>query len=340
MTRTLRGRLPVALAAAAAIGLGACSQDLATPVQPGDGSAGLRLSSAPAVEASLMELLESTNATLEAGGYNLRVRKIEAISGDPDEAGATVLWKNTGNKRLEDDFVAGDPRRMLGSPEGGWDADPNDISFAIDQNDATTFNGVGPAVTNAEIRDAMATWDDVQCSDLGLHEVSTAQDLGFVAAVLGFGGSTELVADIQHAGWLEVEFGGATIAATFTIIWVDDAGVPTDIDGNGMDDVAAREIYYDAVCQACTPVTFWNWEIDDGVNEPGQDIDIESIVLHESGHGLSQAHFGKGFTTHDGTVLHQTSNSVMAAAYAGPRTDLQGTDNGGHCSNWANWPNS
>lgn len=340
MTRTLRRNVPAALAAMLALGLGACSQDVSSPVQPADESAGLGLSSAPTLEANLMEILESTNAELAARGLAVRVRKIEAISGSPDEAGATVLWKNTGNKQLADDFVAGDPRRMIGSPEGGWDADPNVITYAIDQNDATTFNGVGPAITNAEIRDAMTTWDDVQCSELGLDEVATGADLGFVAFLNGLGGSPVIAADLQHAGWLEVEFGGATIAATFTLIWVDDAGVPTDIDGNGLADVAFREIYYDALCQACTPLTFWNWEIDDGLNEPGQDIDIESIVLHESGHGLSQAHFGIGFTTHDGTILHQTSNSVMAAAYAGPRTDLQGTDSGGHCSNWANWPNS
>jgi hypothetical protein len=30
----------------------------------------------------------------------------------------------------------------------------------------------------------------------------------------------------------------------------------------------------------------------------------------------------------------------MAAAYVFPRTDLQGTDNSGHCANWGNWPNN
>lgn len=337
MTRVTRAWMCATFAAALAIGLGACSQDTSTPLQPGD-SGGLGLSSDQNLEASLMNVLESANSALAARGANVRVRKIEAISGDPNEAGATVLWKNVGNKRLAEDFVPGDPRRVLGSPEGGWSADPNAITFAIDQVDATTFNGVGPATTNAEIRDAMATWEGVQCSEIGLDEVASAADLGFVAFLFGLGGSDTVVADIQHGGWLEIEFGGATIAATFTLIWTD-GGVPTDIDGNGLDDVAFREIYYDAICQACVPVNFWKWEVANGINDPGIDVDIESIALHESGHGLSQAHFGKGFIGGDG-FLHLTSNSVMSASYTFPKTSLQGSDRGGHCGNWASWPNN
>jgi hypothetical protein len=194
-------------------------------------------------------------------------------------------------------------------------------------------------VTTGEIRDAMRTWDGVSCSDPGLDEVPASIDLGVIAFLNGLGGSPFVVADIQYGGWLEVEYGGATLAATHTFIWIDEDGNPTDIDGNGVLDVAFREIYYDAICQACDPVDFWNWEIDNGVNDPGRDIDIESVTLHEAGHALSQAHFGIGFVTFDG-VLHETSNTVMAAAYAGPQIALKGADVGGHCSNWATWPTS
>ena len=31
--------------------------------------------------------------------------------------------------------------------------------------------------------------------------------------------------------------------------------------------------------------------------------------------------------------------AVMNAAYTGPQRELLGTDNGGHCSIWGNWPN-
>jgi len=345
MAHSYRGWIRTILLLAIAFGIAACSQDASTPIEPVD-SGGLGLSAkangkpSADLQAELAAMIDGMNGALAARSAPYRVLKIETISGDPSEIGITVLWKDVGNKRLEDDFVPGDPRRAAGSPEGGWSADPNTITYAIDQVDATTLNGVSPAVTNAEIRSAMMTWDDVQCSALGIEEVATASDLGFVAAFFGLGGSFDVVADVQHAGWLEVEFGGATVAATATVIWVDGVtGVPTDIDGNGMVDVAFREIYYDAICDACVPLNFWKWEVDNGLNDVGIDVDIQSIALHESGHGLSQDHFGIGFIGGDG-FLHLTSNSVMAAAYVFPRTDLQGSDVGGHCANWGSWPNN
>jgi hypothetical protein len=30
---------------------------------------------------------------------------------------------------------------------------------------------------------------------------------------------------------------------------------------------------------------------------------------------------------------------VMNAAYSGIQTSIEKTDNAGHCSNWASWPN-
>lgn len=77
-----------------------------------------------------------------------------------------------------------------------------------------------------------------------------------------------------------------------------------------------------------------------GVNEAGIDIDIETVALHESGHGLSQGHFGKGFLTPSNNVVHLTSNSVLAASYTGPKTSLRGPDIGGHCASWGSWPHN
>lgn len=336
MTRPIRGWTRIVLAGALAIGIAACSQDVSTPLEPAD-SGSLGMSSLKTTEAILVDMLERTNTGLASQGAAYRVAKIEAISGDPSEMGITVLWKDVGNKRIGADLVPGDPRRDAAS--GGWSADPNAISFSIDPVDGTTLNGVPGAVTSAEIRDAMATWNGVQCSDLGLTEVVSPVDLGVVAFIFGFGGSPFVVADIHHAGWLELEFGGATIAATFTFVWIDEDENPTDIDNNRLDDTAFSEVYYDAICQGCTPPNFWRWEVANGINEAGIDIDIESIALHESGHGLSQDHFGKGFLTPSNNVLHLTSNSVLAASYTGPKISLRGPDIGGHCASWANWPN-
>jgi hypothetical protein len=64
---------------------------------------------------------------------------------------------------------------------------------------------------------------------------------------------------------------------------------------------------------------------------------VETVALHEAGHGLSQAHFGTVFQKNDGSI-HASPRAVMNAFYLAPQRSLLGTDNAGHCSNWGNWP--
>lgn len=97
----------------------------------------------------------------------------------------------------------------------------------------------------------------------------------------------------------------------------------TDIDDNGKLDAAFREIYYDP-----SP----NWA-DDGVT----DFDVEAVALHEAGHGLSQAHFGNIFFKNDGSVKRAPA-AVMNPFILGQQRSLLASDDGGHCSNWAQWP--
>ena len=290
----------------------------------------------------LTQWLDDVNGALAVQGADVRAALISTI-GPPDDHGITVLWRDVGNKHLGIDFVPGDPRRMVGSPEGGWSADPNQITFAIDTGDGATLNGVTSAETTQEIRDAMASWEAVSCSNLGLTEVPAGGDLGVFAFLISGGlvGGPNIVADVQHAGWLELEAGGTTIAFTVPFIWVDGVtGDPTDIDRNRMLDYAFAEIYYDNICQGCAMPGPWIWTVDDDANDPViLDIDIETVALHEAGHGLSQAHFGTGFfTPGNDPFLHQAPRSVMQAAYVSPLRELQGPDNGGHCSLWGNWP--
>jgi hypothetical protein len=110
---------------------------------------------------------------------------------------------------------------------------------------------------------------------------------------------------------------------TFTFGFTDDDGNFTDINNDRKLDCAFREIYYDPS---------WNWA-DDGVSN----IDVESVAVHELGHGLSQGHFGQVFIQNTG-YLQVAPRAVMNALYTGPYRVLQGTDNGGHCSIWAEWP--
>ena len=178
MTPAIRGWTRFFVAGALSLGIAACSEDASTPIEPTD-TGGLRLSgpqTTESTEANLIKLLDNTNTALARKRADYRVGKIEAISGNPDEMGITVLWKNVGNKQLVHDFVPNDARRE-------WDTDPNNITFAIDPLDGTTANGVPAATTAGEIRDAMATWTTVQCSNSDINEVASSVDLGGVPCV-------------------------------------------------------------------------------------------------------------------------------------------------------------
>ena len=242
-------------------------------------------------------------------------------TGESGQVGRTVYFKDVGNKQLEEDFV---PGLSLDGTDG--------ISYYIDETRPS--DDLPVAVSTAAINRAMQTWEDVNCSDLGLFRVPSdpGTPTGFVAALFGFGGSLEYVADLVHAGWLPGAFfdllapdgSEFILGVTFTIIFTDEVGNPVDTDNNGKIDVAWREIYYNDA---------FPWA-------DGSDYDVETIALHESGHGLSQGHFGKAFRTNSNNKLHFAPRAVMNAAYSGIQTEINGTDKGGHCSNWANWPNN
>jgi hypothetical protein len=315
--------------------LSACSDmpDGATDVaEPEANEALLNFSAQKAggdIEATLSAYMDAVNASLESEGANYRVAVAEYLTdGSDGEAGGIVLAKDVGNKQLAADWVPNDPRRVWsGAQDGGND----DITYSIDQVDATPLsgflNGVGAAETTAAIEAAMGTWADVRCSDLILtRNPDYGFDTGFVAYLNGLGGASGFIAaDIMHNGFTDLNFGGGVLAVAFAFWWVDANG-PTDIDGNGKRDKALADLYYDPS---------WIWGVDGG---PGQ-VDTETIALHEVGHGLSQAHFGTVRFKNDGS-LKASPRAVMNALYSGPLRDLRGTDNGGHCSNWAQWPNN
>jgi hypothetical protein len=175
--------------------------------------------------------------------------------------------------------------------------------------DTPFFVGMNPVDVDAAIDAAMATWNGQQCSTALPLEKTTVFDPGL---------------DLVHAGF--VGLAPTTIAATFPFIWIDaSTGAPTDIDGDGNLDYAFALIYYNGLQPFAT----------DGVSH----FDLQTIALHEAGHGLAQAHFGKAFRGNNGK-LHFAPRAVMNAAYSGIQRDLTGTDNAGHCSIWGSWPNN
>lgn len=255
-----------------------------------------------------------------SSGSRVALYSAEYIYGpESDEAGSTVFFTHRGNKQLDADFV----------PEQSIDG-TTDVSYYVDNNRATT--DMTEPESEGAIDASMDTWDEVKCSDLGLTKIPfDGRPTGFIAALVNFpGGSFDYVADVTQCGWLPEPFysgvlGSSNIlAVTFTIIFIDENNLPLDADNDGKTDVAWREIYYNEG---------YTWSND------GSGIDLETVSLHEAGHGLSQAHFGKVHGTSNGKV-HFSPRAVMNAGYSGINRTINGTDKAGHCSNWGNWPNN
>ena len=264
--------------------------------------------------------LPSSDAARKSTDTRYSVAYAEYLtSAESAEIGRTIFFKNVGNKQLSADFVPG-------LSLDGTDA----VSYYIDQTRPS--QDISADKTSAAITRAMGTWNGVTCSELGINQVPSSRSIstGFISEIYGFGGSFDYVADVVHAGWLGAKFfdmlapQGSTfiLGVTFTIIFTDDDGIPTDIDNNGKLDVAWREIYYNDA---------FSWA-------DGARFDIETIALHEAGHGLSQGHFGQAFLDGGSGALHFSPRAVMNAAYSGIQTQINETDNAGHCSIWSAWP--
>lgn len=266
----------------------------------------------------LMNHMDTVNQRLSSQGANYRLYIIETLTTSAD-AGITVFARNLGNKQLSHHFVPGDPRRE-------WNTGSS-ITWTVD---GTADNAYAPLVL-ADIEGAfdraVGTWQDVACSDIPLEKVASVGDVGYVeAATCGNGGSFDIYADITFGGFGQVDCiqGANVLATTYTLIWVDDNSNPTDVDRNGKADTAFREIYFKGG---------WNWNIN-------ATYDIETVALHEFGHGISQGHFGTIFLDGGQGNVHFAPRAVMNAAYSGIQQQIAETDNAGHCSIWAQWPNN
>ena len=307
-----------------------CTEDVLSPINPSqsvDLSGQSTMQEIPASpitlstnkSGSIEQFLIDVNAGLSIQDAGIQLSAVEYLSNE--EAGNTVFFNNTGNKQLTGDFVPNDPRRLSG----------DDILYALDGTQGSTSSGLSQAQTDAAILSAMNTWNTVSCSG-GLDVLSigiTDFDLGYVEALLGIGGAflfTDLMHSVFNTDLFDAIFGpgSSVLGVTFTFVFTDDDGNPTDIDNNGKDDVAFRDIYYNDE---------FSWAI-------GDNIDVETVALHEAGHGLSQQHFGKAFTSGGNNKLHFAPRAVMNAGYTGVQPDLLGTDNAGHCSNWSQWPSN
>ncbi|ULQ57177.1 hypothetical protein KJS94_03060 [Flavihumibacter rivuli] len=241
--------------------------------------------------------------------------------GQSEKEGKTIIFREPGRKKFaEGNFVPLDPRR----------AGRNYLTYAVDEQ-VTTDNGLSRQGVNHSIDRAMQTWNKVNCSKLQLLKSPAYSDMGYASYLFGFGGSPYNDADIQHAGFMDANFfdvlapGGANyiIAVTFSFVYLDDNGMTTDINNDGLADIAFYETYYNER---------FDWATDNTIG-----VDIESIALHETGHSLGHHHAGKAFINKG--KIHYAPRAVMNPVYGGTMRALTGTDNAAHCVIWAKWGN-
>jgi len=281
-------------------------------------------------------VLQQLNDQLAARGLGVQLVKVELLGSFNIEHKGITIIDNDRHKQLNSHFVPGDTRR---------NADGNNITYLVDQSDATPNGGLTSAQAEAAIDRAMATWNSVECAKIPIvKRADSGADPDLIDGLLGFGTvGTPFSADIVQAGWISPAFfdaflpgaGNYILGGTFTFILFD-AASGNDINRDGKFDVAWREIYYN---------NHFAW----GIDADPPVADVETVALHESGHGLSQDHFGLIFqknepgdpnTMPDGDGDIQFAPfAVMNATIFGQNHVLQGSDIGGHCGIWGNWPN-
>lgn len=327
---------------AAAVGLTACGDSLQTPTgtteSPEVSSPTRDVSAATRADDSDLRPVATSiagiNETLAERGAGVRLAKMEwmeigaaGLDDVPRAAENQQVFADDRNLRLDTRWVPDDPRR-----DGR-----NALAYAVDGTFGTATGAAGTADGEPEIDASFDTWNAVKCSDL---TVEKQPDPGVIPSTILAGGSTEGL-DIGEVGFLpgsifDLVLGpGASdqvLGVTFTFVFTGPDGEPTDIDGDGNNDTAFKEVWYNDA---------FAWSAD---GAPGTQ-DIQTVALHENGHVLELGHFGKIHATFNqgkgndkpGT-LHVSPRAVMNAINLGTQRELLATDNGAFCGQFASWP--
>ena len=277
--------------------------------------------------------LIGVNRTLTANGAVYRVERAEyLVARSPGHTAGQTVFAIDREKRLASRWVPGDPRR----PTIG-----HVIRYAHFAPLLSANGGPGvPRINSMPAIDAsFGTWDAQTCTTLDLHKV-TLPDNVLPSIMLAIPGYTNdpLRADINTLGFLpgaiftSVLGPGAAdnvLGVTFTFVWgtsTPSGFVPSDIDADGRDDTAFKEVWYN---------DDFTWSLAGGGFEP---VDVETVALHENGHALELGHFGDIFVTNGNGKLHVSPRAVMNAAVLGRLRAPLGTDNAAYCGVFANWP--
>jgi len=267
----------------------------------------------------VLAMMRQVNESLRASGLNVAVEEIHFYT----------IGQGRPSNRLHQTglrWVAGDQRRL---------ADGENITYLVDQSDGSTASGLTNAQTEAALDRAMDTWDSSQCMNKVdiVKRADSGADPDIFDAFFGFGGFGDpFLADIVEAGWLPKAFfdavggpggGDGILAFSVSFIFIDGAGNPTDINGDGHLDTALNEVYYNdnfGNPGGTRPGNPW------GINVALPGIDVETVGLHENGHSLELGHFGP------------PPAAVMNPVYAGVRHTPLAIDKAGICAVWGSWP--
>ena len=281
------------------------------------------------IDLSSVPDFHSINETLAQQGKAIRLAYAETVTGTsgPSVQAGQLIIANDRTQRLTAQWVPEDFRRP---------GSTNNLSYVI-WNPASIANfGTSLQVDGTAAIDAsFDTWNDLKVKSKVLA-IKLPNTNILPSAILG---GDPFLADISEIGFLPGSIFDAVLGAgassnvlgvAFTFVWTDTAtGEPTDINNDGFDDIALKEVWYN-------DAFIWT-----DTGDSSQGTDIETVALHENGHALGFGHFGKVSVTglNAGTPkLHVSPRAVMNAVILGTQRDLLGTDKSSYNSIYGNWP--
>lgn len=266
--------------------------------------------SARGVEADteILQLMQDLNDILKPQWLDYRVEQIEFLTLGQGRPAARIHQRDFR-------WVLNDPRR---------NAQGDTLTYLVDPSwGSATPSGVSQPGTEAAIDHAMGLWAASDCLAFDVvKRPFPGGDVTIFDFFLDRGDFGEpFAADIVHGGWLSENsglLGPEVLGISVTFIFVDpETGEPTDLDGDNRLDTALNEIYYNDRFQ---------WVLSGaGAPGPGEPVDLETVVLHESGHAFGVGHFGS------------PPQAVMNPTYTGTRRELFPIDHAGLCSVWGGW---